>query len=106
MSELSFLYGESTAEWSPGTDSPDVVFLYELSLVDGAVIDSSSQTETRLHLPQLQHGQRYVLSVWEQCDGLGESQRSSVVFDPNDSPADLMVRAARPKQGQGQSAAE
>ncbi len=107
VSELRYRSNDSTALWIPSTKGQPAEafsFLYELSLENGTIIQSSRVTDTELHLPGLEGGKTYVLDVWEECEGQWESEHSHVCFEGANS-LELLVRAAGPALDQGQSEA-
>ncbi|XP_030006581.1 uromodulin-like 1 [Sphaeramia orbicularis] len=95
VSQLRYDSSDSTAYWRPGTSNPPAVaFLYELSHEKGPVIQSSRVTGAELHLPGLEEGKNYILDVWEECDGLWESEHSKLFLEGGNTSIELMVRAA------------
>lgn len=107
VSELRYRSNDSTALWIPSTAHQPAVafdFLYELSLENGTIIQSSRVTDPELRLPELEEGKTYLLDVWEECDGQWESDHSHVFFEGANF-LELLVRAAGPGLDQGQSEA-
>ncbi|XP_042367615.1 uncharacterized protein LOC121961627 [Plectropomus leopardus] len=97
VSQLRYRSNDSTALWTQGTTHQQAVaFLYELSVDNGTIIQSSHVTDAQLHLPGLEEGKSYVLDVWEICDGEWESEHSHVGFDGANSSFKLLVRAVGP----------
>ncbi|KAG8005767.1 KRR1 small subunit processome component-like protein, partial [Nibea albiflora] len=94
VSELQYHSNSSTAQWKPSsTHHPAMAFLYELSLQNGTILQTSRVTDTQLPLPGLQEGKSYILHVWEECGGHWESERSHVYFKGADSSLKLLGRA-------------
>ncbi|XP_034721257.1 uncharacterized protein LOC117939989 [Etheostoma cragini] len=95
VSELRYRSKDSSAQWKPRTThQPGVAFAYELSLENGATIQTSRVTDTQLPLPGLEEGKTYALDVWEECDGQWESKRSHVCFEGANSSLKHFGRAA------------
>ncbi|XP_035537038.1 uncharacterized protein LOC118342556 [Morone saxatilis] len=94
VSELRYRSNDSTALWKPSTTHhPAMAFLYVLSLENGTTLQKSRVTDTKLHLPGLEEGKTYALDVWEECDGLWESEHSHVCFEAANSSLGFFVRA-------------
>ncbi|KAI3366496.1 hypothetical protein L3Q82_000629 [Scortum barcoo] len=83
VSELRYRSNDSTALWTPnGTHQPHVLnFVYELSLENDTIIQSSRVTDTELHLPGLEDGKTYFLDVWQECDGQWEGEHTHLDFE-------------------------
>ncbi|KAG7215847.1 hypothetical protein INR49_021819, partial [Caranx melampygus] len=97
VSELRYRSNDSTALWMPsGPQHSAVAFLYELLLENGTTIQSSRLTDSELRLSGLEEGRTYILDVWEECDGLWESEHSHLWFEGSNSSSELHARAAGP----------
>lgn len=95
VSDLRFVPDESTAVWNPGSKGSDVSFVYKLTRdSDLEVLWSGTVSEPRVPLSGLQRAHSYRLSVWEECEAMGQSERTTVEFTPEYDEA--MGRAARP----------
>lgn len=103
MSELRYRSSDSTVLWTPGLPNQQAVaFIYELSLENGSIIESSRVSNTELPLTALEAGKSYVLDVWEECDGLWESEPSHLCFEGANSSFDIDVRAIDSLHNDGQ----
>lgn len=104
MSDLRYRSNDSTALWMSSLPyDPAVIFAYELFEENGTTIQSSSVTDTELHLPELEQSKSYILDVWEQCDGLWKSQHSRLCFQGNNLSLAQFIEAIRLDLDQGQS---
>ncbi|KAK2858713.1 hypothetical protein Q5P01_003333 [Channa striata] len=82
VSELTYRSNNPPAPWIPvTTQQPAVAHLYELSLENGTVIQSSCVPDTEVHLQGLEEGKTYILNVWEDCERTLESERSYLLKD-------------------------
>nr|XP_020505189.1 uncharacterized protein LOC109995715 [Labrus bergylta] len=94
VSDLRYRANDSTIHWTSSTRSQQAVaFLYELSLENGPIIKSSRVSNTVLQLTGLEEGKNYVLDVWEECDGLWESEHSELCFVGTNSYTELLLMA-------------
>ncbi|XP_029317746.1 uncharacterized protein LOC115028247 isoform X2 [Cottoperca gobio] len=94
VSELTYRSIDSTALWTPhSSHQPALAFIYELSLENGTIIQSSRVNGSELRLPGLEEGTTYVLDVWEECAGHWESEHAHVYFEGTNSSLELLVRA-------------
>lgn len=97
VSDLKYRSNDSTAMWvSSLGNHPGMAFLYELSLLNGTTLNKSQVTEPQLHLPGLEDTKSYILDVWEQCDGLWESERSQLCIEGANSSLSMFLRAVGP----------
>ncbi|XP_077449479.1 uncharacterized protein LOC144068681 isoform X1 [Stigmatopora argus] len=78
--ELRYRTNDSKAFWIPGSQSSALTFFYQLSLENGPVLREDNLTETQLQLPGLETGKKYVLGLWERCDGRWLSGRTELCF--------------------------
>lgn len=112
VSGLHFVPNNEAAVWTPGTEGPDVSFMFKVFQDNERLVFWSGKvSEPYLPLSSLQREFSYRLTVWEVCDKLDkQSRRTSIDFnlreneltEQGDRPSEIMVRAARPNTSQTQ----
>ncbi|XP_062339393.1 uncharacterized protein LOC134037857 isoform X2 [Osmerus eperlanus] len=80
VSDLKYHSENSTALWTADAGG-EAVFQYQLSYTNSSIIQKGSLTETMLPLPGLIEGARYVLDVWEECNGEMSANQALLVFN-------------------------
>ena len=81
MSDLKYHSENSTALWTADAGG-EAVFQYQLSYANNStIIQKGYLTETMLPLPGLIEGARYVLDVWEECNGEMSANQALLVFN-------------------------
>lgn len=103
MSELRFRASDSTVVWTPSLPNQQAVaYMYELSLENSSVIESSRVFNNKLPLPGLEAGKAYILDIWEECNGLWASEPSRLGFEGVNSTFEIDVRAIESPHNNGQ----